>query len=628
MEKEITKKSNEDININIDIDDKNKTVPMTVGDVIELTKLIVDTKKDEFINEQTRVKENIIKNIFLSLIESYKKDFKLDKKDIDDYVRSITDDIQKEVGFKVKELEKSIKKETESNNTPKEIKEKLLKVGIDYAEIANTPNIPSLVSRVAADIRRVSSKTVSLTELDDVDFSSLTITGGKYVLGGGAVSDDVYGVGWDGITDIAPSKNAVYDKIETLAGGHDAVTVTDSAEIDFTLTGQDITASLIAGSIDETKLDTSTNTSLDLADSSTQPNDLVTTLNVSATSRIIGRTTAGAGVAEELTSTQVRTLINVEDGADVTDTANVTSAGALMDSEVDADIKTLSLPANTTITTAAQTVLDDATVGAMVDTLGGATSTGTGGLVRATYPTLVTPALGTPASGVMTNVTGTASGLTAGNVTTNANLTGHVTSTGNAAVLGSFTLAQLNTAISDGGTSQPYETIYVDAAAMVARTTNGAASSSEEYATNDVIVDSFLFDGATEEGVQFKVAMPDNWDLSTIKVKFFWDAATGASASDGVTFGISAQAIANDGVIDNAFGASVDTDDVVLAVGDLHVSPASSAITVSGTPAIGKMTWFEVTRVVGDAQDTMTEDAKLLGVQIQYGTLQTNVAIW
>jgi len=52
------------------------------------------------------------------------------------------------------------------------------------------------------------------------------------------------------------------------------ITVTDSSEIDFTLTGQDITASLIAGSIDETKLDTSVNASLDLADSSVQPADL------------------------------------------------------------------------------------------------------------------------------------------------------------------------------------------------------------------------------------------------------------------------------------------------------------------------------------------------------------------
>ena len=47
-------------------------------------------------------------------------------------------------------------------------------------------------------------------------------------------------------------------------------------------------------------------------------------------------------------------------------------------------------------------------------------------------------------TGDQTNISGNAA-----TVTTNANLTGHVTSTGNAAVLGSFTLAQLNTAVSD-----------------------------------------------------------------------------------------------------------------------------------------------------------------------------------
>ena len=67
--------------------------------------------------------------------------------------------------------------------------------------------------------------------------------------------------------------------------------------------------------------------------------------------------------------------------------------------------------------------------------------TGSGSLVFATSPTLVTPALGTPASGVATNLTGTAASLTAGNatlaatVTTNANLTGGVTSVGNAATV-------------------------------------------------------------------------------------------------------------------------------------------------------------------------------------------------
>ena len=63
------------------------------------------------------------------------------------------------------------------------------------------------------------------------------------------------------------------DVAANTAARHSAATVTDSSEIDFTLTGQNITGSLVAGSIDETKLDTSVNASLDLADSSSQPGD-------------------------------------------------------------------------------------------------------------------------------------------------------------------------------------------------------------------------------------------------------------------------------------------------------------------------------------------------------------------
>jgi hypothetical protein len=75
--------------------------------------------------------------------------------------------------------------------------------------------------------------------------------------------------------------------------------------------------------------------------------------------------------------------------------------------------------------------------------------TGSGALVFATSPTLVTPALGTPSALVGTNITGTASGLTAGNVTTNANLTGAITSVGNATSLGSFSSANLAAALTD-----------------------------------------------------------------------------------------------------------------------------------------------------------------------------------
>ena len=75
--------------------------------------------------------------------------------------------------------------------------------------------------------------------------------------------------------------------------------------------------------------------------------------------------------------------------------------------------------------------------------------TGTGSLVFATSPTLITPSLGTPTALVGTNITGTAAGLTAGNVTINANLTGAITSSGNTSSLGSFTSAQLISAVID-----------------------------------------------------------------------------------------------------------------------------------------------------------------------------------
>jgi hypothetical protein len=78
---------------------------------------------------------------------------------------------------------------------------------------------------------------------------------------------------------------------------------------------------------------------------------------------------------EGRTYAELRSDINVEDGADVTDVTNVTAAGALMDSEVDADIKTLSLPASTTISAFGKTLVDDADASTARTTLGVAIGT-------------------------------------------------------------------------------------------------------------------------------------------------------------------------------------------------------------------------------------------------------------
>lgn len=59
------------------------------------------------------------------------------------------------------------------------------------------------------------------------------------------------------------------------------------------------------------------------------------------------------------------------------------------------------------------------------------TPTGTTNAVFSNSPTLVTPALGTPTALVGTNISGTGASFTAGNVSTNHNMTGPITGTGN-----------------------------------------------------------------------------------------------------------------------------------------------------------------------------------------------------
>ena len=102
--------------------------------------------------------------------------------------------------------------------------------------------------------------------------------------------------------------------------------------------------------------------------------------DVQAHSAVLDSTTAAFTTADETK------LDGIETGADVTDAAAVQAAGALMDSETDANLKTLVLPASTTISSYIQPFLADTTSAAALAAISAQPTaiTDAGGYITAT----------------------------------------------------------------------------------------------------------------------------------------------------------------------------------------------------------------------------------------------------
>ena len=109
--------------------------------------------------------------------------------------------------------------------------------------------------------------------------------------------------------------------------------------------------------------------------------------------------------------------------------------------------------------------------------------------------------------------------------------------------------------------------------------------------------------------------MPGEWDLGTIKMRFYY--MTDTATTDTIEFVGSAIAFSNGDNINSTISTTYAATDTGLNDDEVvHISPATGDITVEGSPAIRDLIQFRVTR--NTSNDTYTGDAHLLGVAIQY----------
>ena len=193
-----------------------------------------------------------------------------------------------------------------------------------------------------------------------------------------------------------------------------------------------------------------------------------------------------------------------------------------------------------------------------------------------------------------------------------------------------------NIRISGSVASRNYRSFYIAAAGMTPSVTDGASTATEErpgnaggdqsYPTTDYLA----FDASTNEAANFQIAMPGEWDLGTIKARFYYmtDTHDGGS-NNAIMWSIYAEAISDNESINNVFdsGFSVTStahnDDEKIVVSD-----ATAAVTVQNSPAALDLIAFRVLRNGGAGGDTYTGDAHLLGVSIQYREQVIPEAAW
>jgi len=187
-------------------------------------------------------------------------------------------------------------------------------------------------------------------------------------------------------------------------------------------------------------------------------------------------------------------------------------------------------------------------------------------------------------------------------------------------VVGPFFNATNLISDTDSTNSVGKQTIFIPASAMTPTASNGcSAIQAVETTAGRPDMNVLDFDATADEHAQFQVAFPKSWNEGSVSFKAYWTVA--AAVTTGVAWGLQGVAVSDNDTIDVAYGnPTVVTDDALNTTEDLCVTDESSPVIIAGTPAAEDMVFFRVFRDVSDANDDMTQDARLIGIKLFFTT--------
>lgn len=159
-------------------------------------------------------------------------------------------------------------------------------------------------------------------------------------------------------------------------------------------------------------------------------------------------------------------------------------------------------------------------------------------------------------------------------------------------------------------------TIWLPATAWLPRLSNGAAVNRGETPTGRVMLATLDFDPVIVEYAQTSLVLPKSWN-GNLTAQVHWTAGGGFGS---VLWALQALAL-RDGVALNAnFGTPRVALDLFTGANLEHCTPETSPIMAAGSPAAGDRLVLQLYRDPSTVEDTLTADAKLLGVTLFYGT--------